>query len=94
MEKQIEEMAKYLKTVFPTKGMVSGLPIKINHDYKAYAELFFKAGYRKADEVRADTVREMQERLNEAFNSHSDNCRDCIKSKVDQIAKEMVGDKQ
>lgn len=46
-DKQIEEMAKYLETVFPTKGMVSGLPINIKHDYKAYAELFHNAGYRK-----------------------------------------------
>lgn len=45
--------------------------------------------YIKAD-VRADTVRKMQERLNKAFDTHSYNCRDCIKSKVDQVAKEMI----
>ena len=41
-------------------------------------------------EAKVDTVRKMQERLNEAFNSHNYNCRDCIKSKVDQIAKELL----
>lgn len=51
----------------------------------------FESIYQTAKEtVKAGTVRKMQERLNEAFNSHSYNCRDCIKSKVDQIAKEML----
>ena len=53
-----------------------------------HAELFEEAKIA----VKEDTVRKMQERLNESFNSHSYNCRDCIKSKVDQIAKEMLED--
>ena len=44
--------------------------------------------------VRVDTVRKMKERLNEAFNSHSYNCRDCIKSKVERVANELLEGKQ
>jgi hypothetical protein len=37
-----------------------------------------------------DTVRKMQERLNEAFKHYPQRCGDCCKEKVDQIAKEML----
>jgi predicted nuclease with TOPRIM domain len=39
---------------------------------------------------RADTVRKMQERLNEAFKHYPQRCGECCKEKVDQIAKEML----
>lgn len=41
-------------------------------------------------ETRADTVREMQERLKEKLEHYPKRCGDCFKEKVDQIAKEML----
>ena len=59
-DKQIEEMAKYLETIFPTNGIVGGLPIKIKHDYRAYAKLIYTAGYRKASEVAREIIEEAE----------------------------------
>lgn len=94
-DKQIEEMAKYCETVFPTKGMVGGLPIKIKHDYKAYAELFHNAGYRKASEV----AREMVEMLTNFF-SNDEITRHCeidaeyINEQIVRIANELMEGKR
>ena len=71
-EKQIEEMAKYLETIFPTKGIVGGIPIKIKHDYRAYAKLIYTAGYRNASEVAREIFEEIEKEIELALDS---NCK-------------------
>ena len=39
---------------------------------------------------KADTVRKMQERLNETVKCYPQRCGECFKQKIDQIAKEML----
>lgn len=41
-------------------------------------------------QIKADTVRKMQERLKEGLEHYPQRCGDCFKEKVDQIAKEML----
>ena len=53
-------------------------------------ETLYKIECKRVDTIKADTVRKMQERMKEAFKHHTYNCRDCIISKVDKIAKEML----
>ena len=42
------------------------------------------------ESVRANTVREMKERLKDTLKHYPQRCGDCFKEKVDQIAKEML----
>ena len=58
---------------------------------EAYLDAF-KEITAELEELKTTTVQKMQEKLNEAFNHHSYNCRDCIKAKVDQVTKEMLGE--
>ena len=56
-EKQIEEMIDFFKVILPTKAMASGIPLKITHNYNAYAKILYDKGYRKQSEgewVRKD----------------------------------------
>lgn len=41
-------------------------------------------------ETKSATVKEVQERLNEAFKHYPQRCGECCKEKVDQIAKELL----
>ena len=60
-------MAKYLETIFPTNGIVGGLPIKIKHDYRAYAKLIYTAGYRKASDVAEEIFAEIDRNISFYF---------------------------
>lgn len=60
-EKEIEEMEEVaLRSGHSNDGY-------IEFDYRDIAEYFYKAGYRKADEVRKETIREISTWLHEHY---------------------------
>ena len=63
---------------------------EIMHESFVKLEALYKIECKRVDTIKADTVREMQERLKEKLKHYPQRCGDCFKEKVDQIAKEML----
>lgn len=102
MNKQIIEMAHIMQNgeFARNRGDLdcnefhADVVVKVGLQRIAGAKALYNAGYRKALDVRSDTVRKMQEMLKETFEERGFFSYYTILENIDQIAKELLEEQE